>query len=64
MHVGAAQARTRLQIGPRVHRAAHRGRIDPAQHVSTVAQVKCWVRCDQHVTVVSADGLVRARTYN
>ncbi len=40
IHVGAAQARTRLQIGPRVHRAAHRGRIGPALHVSTVAQVK------------------------
>ncbi len=31
-----AQARTPLQIGPRVCRAAHWGRIDPAQDVTTV----------------------------
>ena len=44
MHVGAAQARTLLQIGPRVRRAAHRVRIERAQDVTTVPQVKCWVR--------------------
>ncbi len=43
MHVGAAQARTRLKERQRVHRAAHWGRFDPAQHhVPTVRQVKCW----------------------
>ncbi len=41
MHLGAAQARTPLRIGPRVHRAAHWGRMETAQHVSTVPQVKC-----------------------
>jgi hypothetical protein len=43
MHVGAAQARTPLRIGPRVHLAAHWGRFDPAQHVPTALQVKCRV---------------------
>jgi hypothetical protein len=43
IHVGAAQAHTPLQIGLRVRRAAHWGRIDPAQDVTTVPQVKC--RC-------------------
>ncbi len=43
MHVGAAQARTRLQERQRVRQAAHWGRIDQAQHVSTVPQVKCRV---------------------
>ena len=44
MHIGvAAQARTPLQIGPRVRPAALWGRLNPAQHVSTVSQVKCRV---------------------
>ncbi len=43
MHVGAAQARTRLQDRQRVRPAAHWGRIDPAQHVTTVPQVRCRV---------------------
>ncbi len=43
MHVGAAQARTPLQIGTRVRPAAHWGRIDPAQHVTTVTEVRCRV---------------------
>jgi hypothetical protein len=53
MHVGATQARTRLQERQRVHRAAHwEGRFDPAQQqdASTVPQVKdagfLVVRCD------------------
>ncbi len=41
MHVGAAQARTRFQERQRVCRAAHWGRIDTAQNVSTAPQVKC-----------------------
>jgi hypothetical protein len=41
MHLGAAQARTRLKDRQRVRQAAHWGRIDPAQDVSTVPQVKC-----------------------
>ena len=41
MHVGAAQARARLQERQRVRPAAHWGRFHPAQqHVSTVPQVK------------------------
>ena len=41
MHVGAAQARTRLQERQRVCcRAAHRGRLYPAQDVSAVPQVR------------------------
>jgi hypothetical protein len=42
MHVGAAQARTRLQERQRVRPAAPWGRFHPAhsQHVSTVPQVK------------------------
>ncbi len=36
-----AQANTRLQERPRVSRAANWARIDPAQDVSTVLQVKC-----------------------
>jgi hypothetical protein len=40
MHVGAAQARTRLQERQRVHPAAQWGRFDPAQDASTVPQVK------------------------
>jgi hypothetical protein len=43
MHVGATQARTRLLERQRAHPAAHWGRFDPAQDVSTVAQVKCRV---------------------
>ena len=43
MHVGAAQARTLLKIGPRVSPAANWGRIEPAQDVTTVTQVRCWV---------------------
>jgi hypothetical protein len=43
MHVGATQANTRLQERQRVHRAAHWGRIETAQHVSTVTQVRCRV---------------------
>ena len=39
MHVGAVQARTPLQIGPRVRPAAHWGRFNPEQDVSTVPQV-------------------------
>jgi hypothetical protein len=34
----AAQASTPLQIGPRVRRASHWGRIDPAQDGTTVPQ--------------------------
>ena len=41
MHVGAAQARTRLQERQCVRPAAHGGRFHPAQqHVSTALQVK------------------------
>ena len=36
-----AQARTRLQERQRVCRAAHWGRIDPEQDVTTVTQVRC-----------------------
>ncbi len=43
MHVGVGQARTLLQERQRVRRAAHWGRFDPAQDVSTVPQVKCRV---------------------
>ncbi len=39
MHVGAVQARTPLQIGPRVGPVAHWGRFNPEQDVSTVPQV-------------------------
>jgi hypothetical protein len=40
MHVRSAQARTRLQECQRVGPAARGGRFHPAQHVSTVLQVK------------------------
>ena len=40
MHVGAAQARTRLQERQHVRPAAPWGRFHPAQHVCTVPQVK------------------------
>jgi hypothetical protein len=42
MHVGAAQARTRLQERQCVRPAAHRGRIfiNPVQDVSAVPQVR------------------------
>ncbi len=43
MHVGAAQARTRLQerqLHQRVCPAAHRGRFNPAQDVSAVPPVR------------------------
>ena len=43
MDVGAAQARTRLKERLLVCPAAHWGRIDPAQHVTTVTQVRCRV---------------------
>jgi hypothetical protein len=44
MHVGAAQASTRLKERQRVRPAAHWGRIyDPAQHVGTVMEVRCRV---------------------
>jgi hypothetical protein len=43
MPVGAPQARTRLQERQRVHPAAHWGRFNLAQHVSTVPQVRCRV---------------------
>jgi hypothetical protein len=43
MHVGSVQARTRLQERQRVHRAAHWGRFDQKEHVSTVTQVRCRV---------------------
>jgi hypothetical protein len=36
-----AQARTRLQERQRVRRAAHWGRIDTAQDVTTVTKVRC-----------------------
>ena len=38
-----AQARTRLKERQRVRRAAHWGRLDPAQDVTTVPQVRCRV---------------------
>ena len=41
MHVGAAQARTRVQERHGVRTATHWGRIDPEQDVTTVAQVRC-----------------------
>jgi hypothetical protein len=40
MHVGDAQARTRLLERQRVCPAAHRGRLYPAQDVSAVPQVR------------------------
>ena len=40
MHVGAAQACSRLQECQRVRPAAQWGRFNPAEHVSTVPQVK------------------------
>jgi hypothetical protein len=40
MHVGAAQACTRLQERQLVLPAAHWGLFHPAHHVSTVPQVK------------------------
>ncbi len=43
MHVGAAQARTPLQIGPRVSPAANWGLSNPAQDVTIVPQVRCRV---------------------
>ena len=61
MHVGAAQARTRLKDRQRVHPAAHWGRFDPAQHVSTVPKVKCN---SLSLDVFVPDGLVRTRAYN
>jgi hypothetical protein len=41
IHVAPAQASSPLQIGPSVGRAAHWGRIDPEQDVTTVTQVRC-----------------------
>ncbi len=44
MHVGAAQARSRLKERQRVRPAAHWGRIyNGAQDVTTVAEVRCRV---------------------
>ena len=40
MHVGAAQARTRLQERQRVCPAAHRGLFNPVQDVSAVPPVR------------------------
>jgi len=45
IHVGAAQARTRLQERQRVRPAALWGGFHPAQHVCTVPQVKYRVLC-------------------
>jgi hypothetical protein len=42
IHLAPAQARTRLQERQRVRcRAVHWGRLDPAQDVTTVTQVRC-----------------------
>ncbi len=43
VHVVAVQARTPLQIGPRVGPAAHRDRFIPERHVSTVPQVSLHI---------------------
>jgi hypothetical protein len=59
MHVGAAQACARLQERQCVRPAAHGGRFhpNPAQHVSTVPQVKfrvlgCWMSRSLDLTVL------------